>query len=268
MNEESIWNDIATLREKGPLVHNITNYVVMNNTANALLAIGASPVMAHAMEEVEEMVGIAAAVGGALVVNIGTLSETWIDAMHRAMAAAAKAGLPIVLDPVGAGATSYRTRTCKALLETARPAVIRGNASEIMALLDASVQTKGVDSSADSDAAAEPARRLASELGCVVSLSGKTDFVTDGQIGHRGSNGHVLMTRVTGLGCTASALTGAFLAVRPEPLTAAAHAMAVLGIAGEIAAEKAEGPGTLQLHLYDALHNLTREEVARRLRWT
>lgn len=268
MNAEFIWNDVVALRAKGPLVHNITNYVVMNNTANALLALGASPVMAHAVEEVEEMVGVAAAVGGALVVNIGTLSGLWIDAMHRAMAAAAKAGLPIVLDPVGAGATAYRTQTCRALLQTARPAVIRGNASEIMALLDASVQTKGVDSSAGSDAAAEPARRLASKLGCVVSLSGETDFVTDGQAGHRGSNGHVLMTRVTGLGCTASALTGAFLAVRADPLVAAAHAMAVLGIAGELAAEKAEGPGTLQLHLYDALYTLTRDEIERRLRWT
>ena len=268
MNTETIWKDIEALREKRPLVHNITNYVVMNNTANALLALGASPVMAHAVEEVEEMVGVAAAVGGALVVNIGTLSEAWIEAMHRAMRAASKAGLPIVLDPVGAGATPYRTDTCRALLNTARASVIRGNASELMALLDASVQTKGVDSSASSNAAADSARGLATELGCVVSLSGETDLVTDGKSELQGANGHVLMTRVTGLGCTASALTGAFLAVNPDRLAAAAHAMAVLGICGEIAAERAQGPGSLQMHLYDALHNLSQNEIARRLRWT
>ena len=256
-----IWNDVQTIRQKAPLVHNITNYVVMNTTANAILAIGASPVMAHAIDEVEEMVGIASAVGGALVINIGTLSELWVDAMSMAMQSAASQNVPIIFDPVGAGATSYRTDTCKTLIKSTHPTVIRGNASEIMALLDAEVKTKGVDSSQTSDLALESAKRLAETYQCVVSVSGETDLITDGNEVMKISNGHPLMSRVTGLGCTATALTGVFAAVNPTPLFAATHAMAVMGVCGEIAGEQAKGPGTLQLHFYDALYNLTKEQI-------
>ncbi len=266
MNASKIWDDLCSVRERAPLVHNITNYVVMNSTANALLAIGASPVMAHAREEVEDMIDIAASVGGALVINIGTLSKTWIEAMEAAMLFAADRKIPIVLDPVGAGATSYRTKTCEHLMSAAAPTVIRGNASEIMALLDASVKTKGVDSSQSSGAAEAAARKLAETHGCVVSVSGETDVITDGRTVFRISNGVPLMARVTGMGCAASALTGAFLAVNPNPLSAAAHAMAVMGIAGELAAEKADGPGTLQLHFLDTLHNLTGPQIDENLR--
>jgi hydroxyethylthiazole kinase len=266
MEPGAIWTDVEAIRRKAPLVHNITNYVVMNTTANALLALGASPVMAHAPEEVEDMIRLVGGVGGALVVNIGTLSEPWVRAMTHAMAEAARRGVPIVLDPVGAGATPYRTQTCRALLAEARPTVIRGNASEIMALLDAEVRTKGVDSAAASDAAADSADRLAVAHGCVVSVSGEIDLITDGAARFKVRNGHPMMTRVTGLGCTASALTGAFVAVNPDPLAAAAHAMAVMGICGEIAAEQAQGPGTLQLYFYDALHNLSEDGIRQRLR--
>jgi hydroxyethylthiazole kinase len=266
MQAEAIWNDVEAIRAKSPLVHNITNYVVMNTTANALLAIGASPVMAHAIEEVEDMVGIASAIGGALVINIGTLSERWIAAMDKAMRAAQERNVPIVFDPVGAGATPYRTATCKQLLQAHRPAIIRGNASEVMALLNSDVQTKGVDSSASTDAALETAKLVAQTYRCVVSVSGETDIITDGANIIRVANGHPLMTRVTGLGCTASAISGAFAAVNRDPLAAAAHAMAVMGICGEIAAEKSAGPGTLQLHVYDALHNLGLNDIATRLR--
>lgn len=262
---EKIWQDVQTIRKKLPLIHNITNYVVMNTTANALLAMGASPVMAHAIEEVEEMVGIAKTVGGALVINIGTLSSKWIDAMETAMKAAKLHGVPIIFDPVGAGATTLRTVTCKNLLHEANPTIIRGNASEIMALLDAEVKTKGVDSSETSDVALESAKIIATTYNCVVSVSGQTDVITDGQDVIMVHNGHPLMSRVTGLGCTATALTGAFAAVNPKPLYAATHAMAVMGIVGEIAAEKADGPGTLQLHFYDALYALTLDHIIKRL---
>jgi hydroxyethylthiazole kinase len=266
MKAAEIGADVAAIRAKGPLVHNITNYVVMNNTANALLALGASPVMAHAVEEVEAMVGLAKQVGGALVINIGTLSQRWIEAMAKAMHAAAEQQVPIVFDPVGAGATSYRTIACKDLLEVARPAIIRGNASEVMALLDSAVQTKGVDSASGTGDAAASARELAQLYGCVVCVSGETDLVDDGQQSMTVRQGDPLMARVTGLGCTASALCGAFAAVQPDALRAAAHAMAVMGICGEIAAEQAAGPGTLQLHFLDALHNLNDAAIAERLR--
>ena len=259
-----ICSALLAIREKAPVVHNITNYVVMNSTANALLAIGASPVMAHAEEEMEEMVGIASA----LVINIGTLSPAWVRAMHRAAEAARKRRIPIVLDPVGAGATSYRTRTARELVKSVPPDIVRGNASEIMALLDSGTKTKGVDSSASSDAALEIGRALHTESGAVVCISGQTDY-TIGRAGViRGLNGHIMMTRVTGLGCTASALCGAFAAVVPDPAVAAAEAMAVLGIAGEIAVTRSLGPGTLQVHLLDALYRLNPEDLDQFLKIT
>jgi hydroxyethylthiazole kinase len=266
MHAEAIWNDVCAIREKSPLIHNITNYVVMNNTANALLAIGASPVMAHAPNEMDDMVALTGAVGGALVINIGTLSDAWIGSMETAMRAAASRNIPIVLDPVGAGATPYRTNTCARLLNVASPTVIRGNASEIMALLDAGVRTKGVDSAASSDTAMDSATRLAQAHTCVVSVSGEVDIITDGKQTVHVANGHAMMTRVTGLGCTASALTGACCAVNENRLQAAAHAMAIFGICGEMAAEKADGPGSLQMHLYDALYTLSEAEIQRRLK--
>jgi hydroxyethylthiazole kinase len=259
---KDIWSALGAIREKAPVVHNITNYVVMNSTANALLAVGASPVMAHAEEEMEEMVGIASA----LVINIGTLSPAWVRAMHRAAEAARKRGIPIVLDPVGAGATSYRTQTARDLVKAVPPAIIRGNASEIMALLDSGTKTKGVDSSASSDAAVEIGRALHDECGAVVCISGETDYTIGREGVIRGRNGHIMMTRVTGLGCTASALCGAFATVVPDPAIAAAGAMAALGIAGEIAVTRSLGPGTLQVHLLDALYLLNPEDIERYLK--
>lgn len=257
-----LWAAVEAMRGKAPVVHNITNYVVMNSTANALLALGASPVMAHAEEEMEEMVGIASA----LVINIGTLSQAWIRAMFRAAGAAREKGIPIVLDPVGAGATSYRTRTARELIKAVPPAIVRGNASEIMALLDSGARTKGVDSSASSDAAVALGRALHAECGAAVCISGETDYTIgrDGVI--RGRNGHIMMTRVTGLGCTASALCGAFAAVTDDAAAAAAGAMAVMGIAGEIAAAASAGPGSLQVHFLDALYRLSAADIEKRLR--
>jgi hydroxyethylthiazole kinase len=258
----TVWADVVKIREAAPLVHNITNYVVMNSTANALLALGASPVMAHAEEEVEDMVAIA----GALVINVGTLSASWIRSMHRAARRAQAAKVPIVLDPVGAGATPYRTQTVHELIAAVPPTILRGNASEINAIVAAEARTKGVDSTAPAESAIDAARRLSRAHSCVVCISGATDYAVEGEEVAQVHNGHPMMPRVTGLGCTASALCGAFVAVSPSALAAAAHAMAVMGIAGEMAAEKAGGPGTLQLYFLDALYNLSEADIARRLR--
>lgn len=258
---ETIGQAIRRIREKAPVVHSITNYVVMNNTANALLALGASPVMAHAEEEMEEMVSIASS----LVINIGTLSPAWVRAMFKAAEAARARKIPIVLDPVGAGATAYRTRTARALIREFPPEIIRGNASEIMALIESTAKTKGVDSLASSDAAVTIGRRLFEQCGSVVCISGETDY-TIGPAGvTKTMNGHILMTRVTGLGCTASALCGAFAAVTADPAAAAAEAMAVMGIAGEIAFARAQGPGTLQLHFLDALYTMDDGDIRAKL---
>ncbi|GBC94831.1 Hydroxyethylthiazole kinase [bacterium HR16] len=262
IDAESIWQDVQAIRARAPLVHNITNYVVMNSTANALLAIGASPVMAHAEEEVGEMVSLASA----LVINIGTLSASWVRAMHVAMRHASQRGIPVVLDPVGAGATSYRTQTVHELIASTAPQIIRGNASEIAALVSSQTSTKGVDSTLASRSALDAAWALSRSCDSVVSISGDVDYVVWREQQAAIHNGHPMMSRVTGLGCTATALCGAFAAVNPSPFMAAAHAMAVLGIAGEIAAERAEGPGSLQMHLIDALYNLNLQQIAQRLK--
>jgi len=251
-------------------VHNITNYVAMNTTANALLSLGASPVMAHAEEEVEDMVKLAKA----LVINPGTLSKDWVRSMHKAALQAKRLNVPVVLDPVGAGATPYRTRTNAELIAAAPPAILRGNASEIRAVAAAlgvavateEAATKGVDSQHSSESAVQAARSLSAAYGCAVCVSGATDYCVQGDRVIGIQNGHPLMSRVTGLGCTASALCGAFAAVNPSPWLASAHAMAVMGIAGELAAAKASGPGSLQLCFLDALYTLSREQIARHLR--
>ncbi len=234
----------------------------MNTTANALLAIGASPVMAHAPEEVAEL----ASLSRALVLNIGTLSAPWVDSMLLAGAAARRAGHPIVLDPVGAGATRFRTETAHRLLAELSPAIVRGNASEILALGSGEHSTKGVDSAHTAEQAAGAARAIAQSSGAVVVVSGPTDFIVSSDATVRVANGHPLMPRVTGLGCTATALCGAFAAANPSPLDAAAHAMAVMGIAGEIAAARASGPGTFLALFLDALSSLGESDVRERLR--
>ena len=257
-----IFKSVETIRQKSPVVHNITNYVAMNNTANALLALGASPVMAHAEQEVEEMVNIASA----LVINIGTLSKPWIYSMFKALSQARKKGIPIILDPVGAGATTYRTQTSRELIDSEPPTIIRGNASEIMALHDDKSKTKGVDSAAASDAAITTAQKLSETYKCVVCVSGQTDYIVQGKQIIKVKNGHPLMTKVTGLGCTASALCGAFAAVEKSSFAATVKAMAVMGIAGEMAAAVAAGPGSLQTHFLDYLYGLSEKDISQRLK--
>ena len=243
---------LDAIRATKPLVHQITNYVVMNETANATLALGALPVMAHAREEVEEMVGLAAA----LVINIGTLSPAWVDAMAVAGKAANAKGIPVVLDPVGAGATRYRTATAKRLLDEVDVAVLRGNAGEIATLVGVQAEVRGVESIDAGGDPADLARGAARVLGVVASVTGPIDHVSDGEAVLSVSNGHELLASVTGTGCMATAITGCFLAANEDPLAAAAEALAAFGVAGEDAAEHASGPGTFHAALYDALYNL------------
>lgn len=256
------WNEaaasaLATVRERRVLVHSITNYVVMNSTANVLLAAGASPVMAHAREEVADMVALA----GALVLNIGTLSPAWVEAMEIAGHAANERSIPIVLDPVGAGATGYRTETARGLADRLQIAVIRGNASEILSLAGLDAVTKGVDAAHDVEAAARVSAELADRLSAVVAITGKVDLVTDGRTTLRIEGGHALMGRVTGTGCASTVLVGAFCAVDPDPVAAAAGALAFFGLAGERAAEVSRGPGSFQVALYDALAEIGPDDL-------
>lgn len=254
--KESLWNSIISVRKNAPLVHNITNYVVMNTTANTLLAIGASPIMAHAHPELEDMVTIS----GALVINIGTLDEYWVNSMLIAAKKAHELGKPWVLDPVGAGATAYRDDTVAKLLEY-EPTAIRGNASEIMALAKVSQsKTKGVDSVYASTEAIEAAQWLNKHTGSIICISGATDVIISGDKQILISNGHPLMQQVTGLGCTATAIIGAFIANEKDVFHATAAAMSLLGIAGELSQKISSGPGSLQLNILDKLYSLTEEE--------
>jgi hydroxyethylthiazole kinase len=241
---------LRALRERKPLVHQITNYVVMNETANATLALGALPVMAHAREEVEEMVRLA----GALVINIGTLSPHWVDAMLLAGKAANAADVPVVLDPVGAGATSYRTETARRILGEVKVAVLRGNAGEVATLVGVQAEVRGVESMGTRDEPADLAREAAKSLGVVASVTGPIDHVSDGDRVLAVANGHPLLAAVTGTGCMSSAMTGCFLAVKKEePVEAAAEALAAFGVAAEDAARGAKGPGSFHVNLYDGL---------------
>ena len=266
LSSSDIWADITAVRERAPLVHSITNFVVMNLNANVQLAAGASPVMAHAHEEVLDMVAIAQS----LVLNIGTLEPAWIESMRLALGAASQRGIPTVLDPVGAGATPYRNASIALLLDTAAPTVIRGNGSEIMSVAGANVQTKGVDSSAAANDALASARALVGRTGGVVCVSGATDHILDGSRHALLSNGHPWMTRITGVGCSATALIGAFCAVQPDAWRATVSAMALMGVVGEVAAEQCAarglGVGSMQVAMLDSLQLLDAASFAQRLK--
>ena len=254
--------NLKAIRTKKPLIHNITNYVVMNYTANALLACGASPVMAHAPEEVEEMVSFA----GALVLNIGTLTKVWVDAMLIAGKKANELNVPIVLDPVGSGATRLRTESAKQLINELSVSVIRGNASEVLSLAQAGSRTKGVDSMHSVEEAEDAALVLAKELNTTLAITGPIDLITDGERIHRVLNGHELMSFVTGTGCTATALIGAFLSVDQAPVSATATALAYFGLAGEKGAALSKGPGSFQIALLDALFGMNEEALRNSVR--
>jgi hydroxyethylthiazole kinase len=253
---------LAAVRRTRPLVHCITNDVVMNPTANALLAIGASPVMAHAPEEAADFARAAAA----LVVNLGTLTAQRAQAMALAISAAEEAGRPWVLDPVGVHASLFRLDLARRLLTTP-PAVIRGNPSEIAALAGDAGHGRGVDSAGiGADAAHDAARRLARSTGCVVAVTGTIDCVTDGARDVFVHNGHPVLASITGTGCIASALAGACLGAGASPHEAAVAALVVLGIVGEAAGAGEAGPGTAHVRLMDGLAALSPAAVAQHQR--
>jgi hydroxyethylthiazole kinase len=254
---EQTAENLTRIRSNKPLVHNITNFVVMNYTANVLLATGASPVMAHAQNEVEEMVSFA----GSLVLNIGTLTDSWVDSMVLAGQKAGSIGTPIILDPVGAGATKLRTEAARRILHETKVQVLRGNSSEILALAGSDSATRGVDAGNSVAEAATVAKQLSEELGTTLAITGPVDLITDGTRIVEVSNGHELMPYVTGTGCSATAIIGAFAAVEKDMVIAAAGALAFLGLAGQNAASKAGGPGTFMIELLDALYNMSPEDL-------
>ncbi len=240
-----------------PLVHCITNYVAMNSTANCLLAMGASPAMLHAPEEVAEFTRLA----GALSINIGTPSAAWAESMQLAARAAQESGTPWVFDPVAVGATRYRQTLSQALLAH-DPDAIRGNTSEIMTLAGLAHAGRGVDATASIDEARAAAIALARRQGCIVAMTGDRDFITDGQQHWYITGGHALMPRVTTLGCALSATVAAFLAASPSmPLAAVAAAVASFAVAGQRAGQQAAGPGSFQVALLDALYQLTPDDL-------
>jgi hydroxyethylthiazole kinase len=250
---------LRAVREQKPLVVNITNYVVMNNTANALLAIGASPIMAHSRQEMAELMSFA----GALVINIGTLDSQWAPRMLFAVEQANINNKLVVLDPVGCGASTLRTAISRQIGHAANKLIIRGNASEIIALAGEKAQHKGVDAQDSSTAAVGAAYYLLKTYQCNVVVSGATDFVITPEREFQLNNGHTMMPYITGMGCSLSALTGAFAAVGEETGLAAA---AILGVAGEIAASGSKGPGSLQLNILDALYQMDEKTLIQRIK--
>lgn len=259
--QQLITHALLSLREQKPLVVNITNYVVMNNTANALLAIGASPIMAHSRQELAEMMSFS----GALVINIGTLDSQWIPRMLYAVEQANANNKPVVLDPVGCGASSIRTETSRQIAALAKQLIIRGNASEIIALAGEQATSKGVDALDSSESAVNAARYLVETYQCNVVISGEVDYIINSNSEIQLHNGHAMMPYITGMGCSLSALTGAFAAIGEQTGLAAA---AILGIAGELAEKKSAGPGSLQMNLLDVLYQIDSEMINQHLKLT
>jgi hydroxyethylthiazole kinase len=250
---------LVKIRKSSPLVHNITNFVVMNSSANMLLAIGASPVMAHCISEVEEMTSMA----DALVLNIGTLDENWVDAMILAAGTANSKKIPVIFDPVGAGATKLRTDMTRKIIQESKISVLRGNGSEIFSLISDEFKTRGVDSSVSIDRSIiEPAITISREFNAVIAISGKEDMITDGKTTYCVANGHPIMTRVTGIGCGLTAIVAAFCARSDGdllPAVAAAHGF--YGLCGELAHESSHGPGSFFVRFIDLLHRVGEKEI-------
>lgn len=255
---QTVAEDLALIREKRPLVHSITNFVVMNETANATLCIGALPIMSHAAEEVEEMVRLA----GALVLNIGTLTPDWVESMALAGRQANASGIPVILDPVGAGATTLRTTASKRLLEDIRISIVRGNAGEVATLAGIAAEVRGVEHIGASESAETIAAEFARMYGCTVAITGVVDVVSDGERTVRISNGHAMLSKVVGTGCMSNVIVGAFAAVQSDPFVAAVGGLTAFGIAGQVAAhDTGNRPGTFHTVLYDILYSLTPQDI-------
>lgn len=257
MNEE-LAADLAKIRAEKPLLHHITNMVVMNETANATLCLGALPVMAHAEEEVEEMVAFA----GALILNIGTLYPALIDSMVAAGKKANELDVPIILDPVGVGATKLRTQSAKKIISEVDVSVIRGNAAEISILGGFAGKIKGVESVGDHSDLISVAKDFAKQSGSTIAITGKEDIVSDGNQVAKISNGDAMLATVTGTGCMATTIIGAFIAVQTDPFKSAIGGLVTFGRAGEqAAAVSGMRPGTFHVALYDSLALIKPEDI-------
>ncbi len=250
---------LETVRQQKPVVHHLTNWVTIYDCAQVVKTLGASPVMAHAREEAAEMAQIASA----LVLNIGTLTVDFVEAMKVAARSANNKGIPVVLDACGTGATALRDRKCLELLNEVRVDVIKGNASEVARVSGESVKTRGVDATEVSGDLVSLAEKLAEHRKATVVITGKVDIATDGRQTYLVKNGHPLMTRVVGTGCMATSMIGAFAAVEADLCLAAAGALACYGVAAELAAEQASGPASFKERLFDCLYQLDRATVDR-----
>lgn len=261
MNLDLVGQTLERVREVNPLIHNITNMVVTNFTANGLLALGASPVMAYAKQEVADMAKIA----GALVLNMGTLNDEEIEAMIIAGKSANEHAVPVLFDPVGAGATAYRTETARKIVQEVGISIIRGNAAEIANVIGERWQIKGVDAIEGSGDVATLAITAAKQLGTIVAITGKVDVITDGETVYLIRNGHPILTKVTGTGCLLTSVMGAFAAVETDLLVAGASALVYYGVAAQQAAHKAanDGPGSFQIQFLNELAKVTMDDVRR-----
>lgn len=264
-----IGNLLENVRERAPLVHHITNYVTVNDCANITLSIGASPVMADDINEVEAMTSIASS----LVINIGTLNSRTVECMIKAGKKANEVGIPVILDPVGAGATPYRTKVAKTIMDNIELAVIRGNLSEIKTLYGINTKTKGVDSLYDTSIKDELekgkllAKDFSKRVGSIIAITGAVDIVTDGKMIYTVENGHKIMSKITGTGCMCSSLIGAYLGTNEDNLLAALSGVVSMGISGELAYEslkEGEGTGTFKVKLMDNIYNLSKEVIEKR----
>ena len=264
-----IGNLLENVRERAPLVHHITNYVTVNDCANITLSIGASPVMADDINEVEAMTSIASS----LVINIGTLNSRTVECMIKAGKKANEVGIPVILDPVGAGATPYRTKVAKTIMDNIELAVIRGNLSEIKTLYGINTKTKGVDSLYDTSIKDELekgkllAKDFSKRVGSIIAITGAVDIVTDGKMIYTVENGHKIMSKITGTGCMCSSLIGAYLGTNEDNLLAALSGVVSMAISGELAYEslkEGEGTGTFKVKLMDNIYNLSKEVIEKR----
>ncbi|WP_091934042.1 hydroxyethylthiazole kinase [Methanolobus profundi] len=248
---------LGTIRETKPLVHHMTNWVTIYDCANMTRAFGALPVMAHAPQEAADMTGIASA----LVLNIGTLTEELIDAMLISAKAANEKNIPVVLDAVGVGATKFRDEMAAKILDSARIDVIKGNYSEIAKLAGENAQTRGVEATSIDADPKQVAKDFAGSRSCVVVMTGAEDIISDGKRTYVVKNGHESMGLIVGTGCMAASVIGTFAAVDTDYCNAAKDALCYFGIAGELAAEKSEGPGTFKMYFYDEVFNLSDEKA-------
>lgn len=259
MDKVLIGDILHKVRKENPLVHNITNVVVTNFTANGLLALGASPVMAYAPEEVGDMAKIA----GALVLNMGTLNSETVESMIIAGKSANDHGVPVIFDPVGAGATPYRTEMAGRIMREVKISIIRGNAGEIANIAGFQAEVKGVDAGNVQGNQIDLAITAARKLQTIIVVTGKEDVITDGITTFVGRNGHPILTKVTGTGCLLTSVIGAFAAVEKNLLAAAASAVTAYGIAAELAAERtaSKGPGSFQMEFLDQLASVSGQHV-------